>query len=59
MQSAPHSGLASGHSRPAGDGPAIPPPVGDAETVATPAGREEPRDPIAAFLAGLGGPDSE
>lgn len=59
MQSAPHSGLASGHSRPAGDGPAIASAPGDAETVATPAEREEPRDPIAAFLAGLGGPDSE
>ena len=58
MQSAPHSGLASGHSRPADEGLAIAPP-GEAETVATPAEREEPRDPIAAFLAGLGGPDSE
>jgi penicillin-binding protein 1A len=59
MQSAPHSGLASGHSRPVEDGQSVAPPPGEAETVTTPAEREEPRDPIAAFLAGLGGPDSE
>ena len=61
MQTVPHTGLASGHRRPDLPAPEVPATtVADAGPVPQPEADETPpRDPIGAFLAGLGGPDSE
>lgn len=62
MQAAPRGHLASDHERPAAVA-AVPPEAvaGVSEAEPAPAAEEAqgPRDPIAAFLSGLGGPDSE